>query len=61
MNSDPHNPVERAVDSVVGIAAPLLGVLTSLQEQVEYTLRVCSLLIGIAVGSVALYRALKKP
>lgn len=61
MTNDPHSPVERTVDSVVGIVAPLLGVLTSLQEQVEYALRVCSLLIGIAVGAVALYRALKNP
>jgi len=61
MNNGTHGTLERTVDSVVGIVAPLLGILTSLQEQVEYALRVCSLLIGIAVGSLALYRALKKP
>lgn len=61
MNPQAHNPFERALDAAVGIAAPMLGVITSLQEQVEYALRVCSLLVGIAVGSVALYRSLRKP
>jgi type III secretory pathway component EscS len=61
MTSEPHSPLERAVDSIVGVITPLLGVITSLQEQIEYSLRVCSLLVGIAVGAVALYRALKKP
>lgn len=61
MNHHTHSPLERVLDSVVGVAAPALGVITSLQEQVEYTLRICSLLVGIAVGSVALYRSLKKP
>jgi type III secretory pathway component EscS len=61
MTNDPHSPVERTVDSIVGVITPLLGVITSLQEQIEYSLRVCSLLVGIAVGAVALYRALKKP
>ena len=61
MNHPAHSPLERVLDSVVGVAAPALGVITSLQEQVEYTLRICSLLVGIAVGAVALYRSLKKP
>ncbi len=61
MSPQAHSPLERALDAVVGIAAPALGVITSLQEQVEYALRVCSLLVGIAVGAVALYRSLKKP
>ena len=61
MNTPVHSPFERAFDAVVGIAAPALGVITSLQEQVEYALRICSLLLGISVGAVALYRSLKKP
>lgn len=61
MNSPAHSPLERVLDYVVGVAAPALGVITSLQEQVEYALRVCSLLVGIAVGGIALYRSLKKP
>ena len=61
MNPQTHTPFERALDAVVGVAAPALGVITSLQEQVEYALRVCSLLVGIAVGGIALYRSLRKP
>lgn len=60
MNPPEHSPFERALDAVIGVAAPALGVITSLQEQVEYALRVCSLLVGIAVGCVALYRSLRK-
>ena len=32
----------------------VLGVITSLQEQVEWTLRVASLLVGLAVGIMSL-------
>jgi hypothetical protein len=60
MNHGPGSTLDRAVDSIVGVAAPLLGVITSLQEQVEYALRITSLLVGIAVGGIALYRALRK-
>ena len=61
MNQQAHSPLERALDAILGVAAPALGVITSLQEQVEYALRICSLLLGISVGAVALYRSLKKP
>jgi hypothetical protein len=42
------------------MAAPAIGLITSMQEQFEYWLRVCSLIIGIAVGIAALYRILKR-
>jgi xanthine/uracil permease len=50
----------RIIDSLVGMAAPTLGLITSMQEQFEYWLRVGSLLVGITVGLVSLYRVLKK-
>ena len=50
----------RIIDSLVGMAAPMLGLITSMQEQFEYWLRVGSLLVGIAVGLVSLYRVIKK-
>jgi hypothetical protein len=53
-------PVDRVLDYVVGVSAPALGVITSLQEQVEYALRITSLLIGIVVGAIALYRSIRK-
>ena len=46
----------KIVDSVVGMVAPFLGVVTSLQEQFEFWLRIGSLLVGIAVGLVSFYR-----
>jgi hypothetical protein len=60
MNHGSTSPIDRVLDSTVGVVAPLLGVVTSLQEQVEYALRITSLLVGIAVGGIALYRAIRK-
>ena len=59
--TSPVTPLERAVDSIVGIAAPTLGFITSIQEQVEYGMRIFSLSIGILIGVISLYRLLKKP
>jgi len=50
----------RVIDSLVGMAAPTMGLITSMQEQFEYWLRIGSLLVGITVGLVSLYRVLRK-
>ena len=50
----------RIFDSLIGMAAPVIGLVTSMQEQFEYWLRVGSLVVGIAVGLASLYRILKK-
>ena len=50
----------KVIDSLVGMAAPMLGLITSMQEQFEYWLRVGSLIVGISVGLVSLYRVIKK-
>ena len=50
----------RIIDSLIGMAAPTLGLITSMQEQFEYWLRVGSLVVGIAVGLASLYRLLSK-
>jgi|TARA_Y100000996_G_scaffold415319_1_gene409362 hypothetical protein len=50
----------KVVDSLVGMTAPMLGLITSMQEQFEYWLRVGSLIVGIAVGIASLYRLVKK-
>ena len=42
------------------MAAPVLGLVTSMQEQFEYWLRVGSLVVGIGVGLASLYRIIKK-
>ena len=59
--TSPLTPLERTIESIVGIAAPTLGFITSVQENVEYGLRIFSLLIGIVIGAISLYRLLKEP
>jgi type III secretory pathway component EscS len=46
--------------SVVGTFVPILGVITSLQEQVEYGLRISGLVVGLVVGLLSLWQILKK-
>lgn len=46
--------------AIVGIASPLVGVVTSLQEQIEWHLRVASLLVGLAVGVMSLVSMARK-
>ena len=50
----------RIFDSLIGMAAPVIGLVTSMQEQFEYWLRVGSLVVGIAVGLASLYRIINK-
>ena len=46
--------------ATVGIASPVLGVITSFQEQIEWTLRVASLIVGLMVGAMSLIAMVKK-
>ncbi|RYD62457.1 MAG: hypothetical protein EOP83_14545 [Verrucomicrobiaceae bacterium] len=46
--------------AIVGIASPVLGVVTSFQEQLEWHLRVASLCVGLAVGIMSLVSMLNK-
>ncbi len=46
--------------SVVGTFAPILGVITSLQEQIEYGLRISGLAVGLVAGLLSLWQILKK-
>ena len=39
---------------IVGTASPILGVITSFQEQIEWHLRIASLLVGLLVGVLSL-------
>jgi hypothetical protein len=50
----------RALDSPVCSIAPWIGVITSLQEQVEYSIRLSSITIGLIIGLVHLWRLLFK-
>ena len=42
------------------MAAPVIGLVTSMQAQFEFWLRIGSLVVGIAVGIASLYRIIKK-
>jgi len=50
----------RLVDSFIGMVAPAIGLITSMQEQLEYWLRVGSLVMGLVVASVSLHRLIFK-
>ena len=46
--------------AIVGIASPVVGVITSFQEQIEWHLRIASLLVGLAVGVMSLVSMFRK-
>ena len=46
--------------AIVGIASPVLGVITSYQEQIEWHMRVASLGVGLAVGIMSLVSMARK-
>ena len=59
-----HPPfdIEFALKAIVGTASPALGVVTSFQEQIEWHLRIASLLVGLLVGvlsAIGLWRKLR--
>jgi hypothetical protein len=52
--------IEYTAKAIVGIASPVLGVITSFQEQIEWHLRIASLLVGLAVGILSLVAMARK-
>ena len=59
----PPFDIEFALKSIVGTASPILGVVTSFQEQIEWHLRIASLLVGLLVGVlsvIGLWRKLRR-
>jgi len=55
-----HEVTRDIYHSVAGTCAPILGVITSLQEQLEYGLRISGLVVGLIVGLLSLWQILKK-
>jgi hypothetical protein len=55
-----HLDIDYILKAIVGVASPVIGVITSLQEQVEWTLRVASLIVGLIVGIMSLVGMIKK-
>lgn len=54
------NVFGKMLDSPVCLVAPWLGIITSFQEQIEYSIRISSMTIGLIVGAIHLYRLLFK-
>jgi hypothetical protein len=57
-------PIHLDSDSIrtatIDIASPVLGVITSFQELIEWTLSVASLIVGLMVGAMSLIAMVKK-
>ena len=47
-------------NAIIGTASPVLGVITSYQEQLEWHLRAASLLVGLLVGILSLVSMVRK-
>lgn len=52
--------IDFVLRGIVGTASPVLGVITSLQQQIEWHLRVASLAIGLLVGILSLVAMIRK-
>ena len=57
-------PIDIDIDyvrkAIVGTVSPVLGVITSYQEQIEWHLRAASLVVGLLVGILSLVSMVKK-
>ena len=56
----PPIDIEFVLKGIVGTASPALGVITSFQEQIEWHLRIASLVVGLAVGVLSLIAMIRK-
>jgi len=52
--------IDYVFKAFLGMVSPLLGLVTSYQEQIEWHLRVASLLVGLAVGILSLVGMVRK-
>ena len=52
--------IDYVLKAIIGIASPVMGVITSFQEQIEWHLRVASLCVGLAVGIMSLASMARK-
>ena len=52
--------IDYVCKAVLGMASPLVGLVTSYQEQIEWHLRVASLLVGLAIGIMSLVSMVRK-
>ena len=55
----PHD-LEFLFKGIIGTVSPVLGVITSFQEQIEWHLRIASLVVGLAVGVLSLISLIRR-
>ena len=55
-----HFDHELALKCLIGMGSPALGVVTSMQEQLEWHLRIASLVVGLLVGLLSLISIIRK-
>ncbi len=55
-----HIDLDYLFKAIIGIASPVIGVITSFQEQIEWHLRIASLVVGLAVGVMSLVAMVRK-
>ena len=60
MRHPPDIDIDYVRNAIIGTASPVLGVITSYQEQIEWHLRAASLLVGLLVGVLSLIAMVKK-
>ena len=60
MRPPPDIDIDYVRNAIIGTASPVLGVITSYQEQIEWHLRLASLLVGLAVGIMSLVSMVRK-
>ena len=59
----PPIDIRFALEAVAGTASPVIGIITSFQEQIEWHLRIASLSVGLLVGvlsAASLWRKLRR-
>ena len=59
----PPADIRFALEAVAGTASPVIGLITSFQEQIEWHLRIASLSVGLLVGllsAASLWRKLRR-
>ena len=60
MNDDQLTVGSKLVMGICGTTVNALAVLTSMQEQIEWGMRIFSLVVGITVGLLTIWSLLKK-
>jgi len=55
-----HSHLYNLINGAVGTVASLLGVISTCQEQLEFSVRITGGLIGILVGLITLYNFIRK-